>query len=329
MKHTLIQTIHKHMIIACSMLLLGTSALCTHAKPPEKNLDQIAVIINDDVITKSELNRAILLAKKQIMQEHIPIPADEILHQQVLNQLISKKLQMQVARQMKLEVTDQELKMIIAKVAKQNHLTVPDLYLHLNQEGISTPDYQTELREQILLQKVEQQELAGKINVSPEEVKNFMHSRQWENNREKEYHLEDLLIPVPENPSNADISAAKARANEVYQKLIRGLSFDKARVELKGRPALEGGDLGFRKLPEVPTAFAELVLSMHNHEIAKPIQTSNGFHILHLIDSRNLSGTNAPTQKDAEQILMQKKIAEAVDVWVSKLRSQSFVQINP
>lgn len=296
-----------------------------YANAAEESLDQIVATVNDEVVTTSELNHSMMTARMQLAQEHAPTPSDAALKKQVLDQLINKKLQLQLAKQAGITATDSDLNKAINHIANQNHLTVNQLYERLSSEGMSIAEYKSEMREQILLTKLQQQEVVSHITVSPQEIDRFMHSHPWQSNN-NEYHLEDILIPLSDTPSRTEVRAAKAHASEVFAKLNQG---EDVKALTQQMPALQSGDLGWLKPNEIPSAFASKVVNMHLKQIAGPIQTSNGFHIIRLADIRATDNAQpAPTRKDVENLLLRQKFEEAVQGWVSKLRSQAVIAIN-
>jgi len=311
--------------------IMGGTFSSAQAEQNNEALDQIVAVVNDDVVTKSELNKAMTIAKMQISQEHLPTPAETVLTKQVLDQLINKKLQLQIAKQVGITIPDDLLDQTIGRVAKQNNISIEALYQQLSHEGMTKTSYRDEIREQLTLQKLQQQEVVSHITISPEEVTAFMRSRVWQSNESKEYHLEDILIPLTDTPSSDEVIAAKKHALTIVDKLKQGQSFQKlALAESGDKHALQGGDLGWRQLPEIPSAFAEYVTHLQAKEIAGPIQTPNGFHVIRLIAARNLANAQgAPSKKQVEDLLLQRKFEEAVQNWVSKIRSQAFVVMQP
>lgn len=318
--------------------LLFTLFLCntflsvsSYAINDTESLDRIAAIVNDDVITMSELSHGLNLAKTQMTQEGVTLPPTTVLHDQVLNQLINKKVQLQLAKQAGISISDEYLNKTIQSIAQQNQMSVDALYERLHHEGMSTNDYRNEMRTQLTLHKLQQQEVVNRVIISPDEITSFLHSKVWRNNGEKEFHIEDMLIPLPDSPSADEIAAARKRAGDVLVKLRQGQGFhDVAQTESGSSPALQSGDLGWRKLPEIPSAFADQVVRMHANDIANPIQTPNGFHIIRLIAVRTLDAKQAEqSRKQAEEILLQRKFEEAVQTWVSRIRSQAYIVINP
>jgi peptidyl-prolyl cis-trans isomerase SurA len=309
----------KKMILITLSLLMASFCISSHA---DEYLDQIVAVVNDDVVTKSELNRSLSLAKLQMAQEHGNAPSASTLQKQVLDQLINKKLQLQIAQQVGIHFDDEEVDRIVANLAGKNNISVADLYRRINSEGMSTNEYRKELREQMTIQKLQQQQVASRIVVSPDEITAFMHSRLWQNNSNKEYHLEDILISLSDTPSSEEITKSKKHAQSVLTELQQG----KKLAEIEG---IASNDLGWRKLPEIPSAFAEHITSMKTNDVAGPIRAGNGFHIIRLVADRSSgSAENTPNRTQVEQLLMQRKFQENVQHWVSKMRSQAFITKN-
>lgn len=312
-------------LAACHLL-----AMPAFAKTSGQPLDQMVAIVNEDLITRSELDHAMTAARLQISQQPAATSvSDKSLEKQVLDQLINKKLQLQAAEAAGIQVSDDDVKEAIQKIASQNNVSVDELMVHVEGEGMSAANYKHEIHDQMVMQKLQQREVAGKISVTPEEVTAFMKANSTQKSTaNNEYRLQDILVPLSDTPSAAEIAAAKERANTLMQKLKSGTSFTAlAQAESKGANALQGGDMGWRKLPEIPTAFMEHVPGMKKNGLAGPIQTGNGFHILLLTDVRQLDSGNQmmADRKSVEMMLMQQKFEQAVQSWVSKLRSTAFI----
>lgn len=317
--------------IALMSSIASFSAIAANTTPHEEKLDQIVAIVNDDVVTRSEFDHAVATIKTQLTQQNISVPPTDVLQKQVLTQLINNKLQIQVSKQAGMYASEQDVDNAIKTIAKQNNLSVEALYDNIHQEGMKTTDYRNEIRDQVSMQRLQQHEIAGKMTVTPQEITAYMKSHPLQMNTSKEYRLEDILVPLNDTPSTADIQKAKAHADDLVRQIKAGADFSKmAQAESGNKDALQGGDLGFRQLPEIPTAFAEIVVKMQPQTIAGPIQTPNGFHIIRLAEVRaSTAKSQAPSRKQIQDFLLQQKFAEAVQNWVSKLRSQAFIVTNP
>ncbi len=303
----------------------------THATPATgQSLDGIVAVVNDTPITQTELDESIDSVKKQIQGSNMPTPPYAVLKKQILQQLIDRKIQLQLAEQSGIKVDDAQVDKAVASVAKQNNLTVAQLLEQVRRQGLSVDAYHKELREEILMQQLQQQQVASKIVITPQEVNDFIRSKAWQSSNNKEYHLEDILVALPDSPSSQQVQDARKHAMQVLEKVRHGASFQSiAMAESSGNKALQGGDLGWRKLPEVPSAFADSILSLKKDGIAGPLQTPNGFHIIHLVDVRNIAAHSSPNNKQIEQFIYQRKMEEASQVWMAKIRSQAFINMNP
>lgn len=295
-------------------LALAAASLITFAKDAAEPLDQIVAVVNDDVVTRSEFNRSLSLAKMQFAAEQKPAPAE--LQKKVLDDLINKKLQLQIAKQVGIKFTDEDIDRVASTIAGKNNISVDDLYQRISQEGMSKTEYRNQIRDQMTVQKLQQQEVATHLVVTPDEINTFMRGKVFQTNTSnREYHLEDMLIPVSDSASPAELEQAEKHA----QSLLTSLKNGQPVAELKP------DDLGWRNLAQMPTIFKEPVSKMQTHEFAGPIRAPNGFHILRLVADRSTGNSDAPNRTQAEQILMQQKFQEGVQHWVSKMRSQAFV----
>lgn len=306
------------------LVLSFTMTLPTYAA---QSLDKVVAVINDEVITSSELNHSIEMVKLQISQQNIAAPSDDILKKQVLDQLINKHLQLQLAKQAGIKVTDSDLNKTIGNIAKQNNVSTATLYERLAEDGMDVGEYKREIRDQIAIHKIQQQEIVNRVGVSPDEISSFIRSQTWQTKVPNEYHLEDILIPLSDTPNANEIANAKSQAQSVANELKQGSSVDTiTQTASNNKQEVQGGDLGWRGLSEIPSAFAELVSRMNPKEVAGPIQTSNGFHVIRLAEVRAAGKPQAaPSRKEVEEMLLQKKYEEAIQTWLSKLRAQAFI----
>lgn len=317
----------KILIISCMVFNLCMGAT-VYAKDNEQSLDQMVAVVNDDLITRSELNDAIKTIKMQMAASNVSEPSEKVLEKQVLDQLINKKLQLQFAEQNGIKTTSEEIDKAVKQIAEQNHVTTSELYERVEQEGMHKDSYRKVLSEQITMQKLQSQQVAKNVQITPQEVSAYMKSAFFQKNSTKEYRIHDILIPTSENPSPAELQAARARADSILDKLHAGEPFSAiAKKESRGKNALQGGDLGWRKLPEIPSAFADAIVEMKKHDVTGPIQAANGLHILYMSDVRKLNEGNKTMadRKTVESMLMQQKFEQEVQNWVSQLRSQAFV----
>ncbi|MCC2666142.1 MAG: surA [Gammaproteobacteria bacterium] len=315
-------------ILLCSLLVMNNAVFGATSKN-EEPLDVIVAIVNKTIITQSELEDAINRIEKQLLASHTPIPSDTILRKQVLDQLIDRKLQLDLAEQAGVRVTDEDITKAINEVARKNHITTDRLLAAVADQGLNTSEYRREIRDEIAISQIAHQMIGNKITVSEQEVDDFMRSAAWLSYNGKEYHLEDILIALPEKTTPQDIADAMAHAKTLLEKIHNGVSFhEAAAADSHGSKALQGGDLGWRKLPEIPSAFAGKLVTMKENDVAGPIRTANGFHIIHVAGVRHagMQGNQANQRKQVQQLLYQRKYEEALQNWVTRLRSEAFIK---
>lgn len=306
----------------CGLLLVSANSMAKNTN--EETLDQIVAVVNDDVITKTELQKAVTMTQLQLAGSGAPAPAE--LQKQVLNQLINKKLQLQIAQQVNVRISDADLNRAIGMIAEQNNVSVETLYDRIGSEGLSTSAYRQEMRDQMTMQKLQQQEVVSRISVSPDEVDRMVRKQgaQASAGAPQEYHVEDILIPLNEAPSSAEVVAGKAQAEQIMAKLKAGES-----VRAAAGKGIETQDLGWRGLAEIPSAFTDAIINLQPKQVAGPIQAANGLHILRLVATRSAGEKAAgPDRKQIEDMLLQRKFEHAVQTWVSKLRGQAFIVTN-
>jgi len=328
----MIKHLKRGLLITVTALLLGQTVLCQAAV---QSLDRIVAVVNDAVITQSEIDKATIGIKNQMMAANVPIPSADVLHKQVLEQIINRKLQLQAAEQAGIHAKDEDVNKAISSIADQNKMSVAELYQKVTSQGMSKENYRKEISDEITLQQIEQQEIGSKISITPSEVKSFMHakSRPSAPLASKEFHIEDLIVLLPENPSATDLSTAKKLADDLLVKINQGSSYkDIGKTEVNNK-SVEAADLGWRALSEIPSAFGDRIQKMKKGSVIGPIQTANGFHIIHLADVRQHAIANTAsaqlTEPEAQQMLYQQKLEAAVKKWVVKLRTQAVINMHP
>lgn len=306
----------------CSLLLN-----VSFAKPAGEKLDQMVAVVNDDLITRTELDSGIKAAKMQMTMRLDPNLSDKEIEKTVLQQLINKKLQLQTAQQAGLIVPDKEVLNAIEHIASQNNVPVSALYEQVKTAGMSEEEYRREIHDQIVIQKLQQHELAGRFSVTPEEVTAYMGTVKVDDNAPSEYHLYDIVVPLSDNPTANELTNAKARAIAIKTKIENGSDAKTVMTTENKISPLQTNDLGWLKLNDVPTPFMDAVTNMKKNTLAGPIQTGNGFHVLQMEDVRKAPGSNpmATDRRTVEAMLLQKKFETAVATYVSKLRSTAFI----
>lgn len=304
------------------LTLIGTKALA------DLPLNKIVAIVNGDVITKSELDRKTAIVEQQLKSSNADLPPTPKLKQQILNNLIDNSLQLQLAKRNNIQLSKKELDNIIANIAKSNGLTLEKLQQSLlEREGIKFNEFINQIRDQVLITRVEQQFLGGGIKVSATEVQAEM-KKEPTLNPQTQYHLVDLLFSTPEAPNEKQLQTAVDLTKKIAIQLKSEMALEK--VVAKYQPQLQEGslqteDLGWRKISELPSLFAKEVAKMKVNQVVGPLQAPNGLHLIKLL------GVNSQTQKltkeQAYERVYQRKLMEKLTPWLKELREMAYIKI--
>ena len=291
-------------------------------------LDRIVAIVNDSVITNNELNIQVDLVKETLTKRQMPIPPENVLRKQVLQHMIDNELEMQMAKNIGVEVDSHDVDVAIERIAQQNHVSVEEIHQAIEKEGLTWKAYRRNLKKELIVNQL-QQKVVGPILVTDQEADNYLaaNAEGLSGKMSESFHLEDIVIPLPADPTSQEVQAAEKRAYEVLTKLKNGANFNELAVaESSGNDALQGGDLGFRQLPELPEAFAKEVIHMQPGDLSDPIRTANGWHIIKLVDIRSGGNSAGPTKEQVKKLLYQRKFNEALENWMLKIRGSSYIQ---
>ena len=268
-----------------SLLLLSLATLAQERETIE--LDRIIALVNDDVILKSELNQRMRTVANQLRDQGMAPPPLEVLEKQVLERLILNQLQLQLAQDNGIRVDDSMLNRAMRTIAQQNNLSLSEFKRILESEGYDFATFREEIRDELILTRLREQQVETRIKVTDREVHDFLVTQAVQSGGDDQYRLAHILIAVPEAPSPKQIAAARTKAERVLQDLADGADFGQTAVTVSdGQQALEGGDLGWRKANELPTLFTEVVLTMQSGDISDLVRSPSGFHIIKLLEVR-------------------------------------------
>ena len=250
-----------------------------------RELDRIVSIVNRDVIVYSELLNRLESVRTRLEESGTQAPPAHILARQVLDRLIIDRIQLQLAEEAGLQVSEDLLNQSVADLAARNELSLLEFRDILERDGYDFVKFREEIRDELLISQVRQRFVNNRITVSPRDVDNFLATVEKQGGGDSEYRLGHILLAVPEGASPEEIAQAKIRANRVHAELNDGADFAQTAVaNSDGQQALQGGDLGWRKVAQLPTIFSEEAPQMSIGDIRGPIRSPSGFHIIKLTD---------------------------------------------
>lgn len=250
-------------------------------------LDRIVAKIDQDVIMQSELDARVDAVHRQLASRNINLPPEEVLKKQVLEQLILENIQIQMGQRGGIRIDDWALNDAIARIAQRNQMTLEEFRQNLEADGLSFSQAREEIRREMILNRVRQRQVAQRVQVSEQEIDNFLGSPEGLAQMQTEYRLAHILIATPDNATPDQIQSAERRANDLSGQLRQGADFQAIAIaNSQGQNALEGGDLGWRKADQLPTLFAEQAVNMSTGQTSAAIRSPAGFHIFKLMDTR-------------------------------------------
>ena len=269
-------------VIASTVVATGNIA---HAKPVP--LDRIVAVVDKDVVMESELNNRVEAVQRQLSDRNITLPPESVLKKQVLEQLVLENLQLQMGRTGGIRIDDWTLNDAVTRIAERNGLTIEEFRKSLESDGLSYAEAREEIRREMIINRVRQRQITSRIQISEQEVDNFLRSPEGQASQQVEYRLGHILISTPDNPTPSQVQAAEKQANNISVQLEQGANFAEMAITYsKGQNALNGGDLGWRTAEQLPTLFAEQAVRMNTGQVSQPVRSAGGFHIFKLLDSR-------------------------------------------
>jgi peptidyl-prolyl cis-trans isomerase SurA len=254
---------------------------------PQYPINTIVAVVNDDVIMSSELDAATRAVTRQLNEKNTPIPDRAVLEKQVLDKLVLESLQLQLATANGITVDDSALNSEIKDLAEQNGVSLTEFRDILERDGYSYQDFREDMRKQLTIMRVRQQMVASQVKVNDQEIDNLLATLKTSGNSGVEYHLGHILIEIPEAASPGEIQATEALANNTLKRLRDGADFAEVAIaESDSQTALEGGDLGWRTLGQLPAMFLDTVRTMQVGDVSDLIRSSGSFHIIKLLGKR-------------------------------------------
>ena len=265
-------------------VLALAAALSTNAQVVP--LDSVVAIVDEDIILSSEVRDRVQQIKTSATQRGMQLPDDDTLVQETLDRLILESIQLQLADRYGIRIPDAQLDQSMARVAAQNRLTLEQFRDALTQNGQSYLQMREALRDELAIQRVQQGSVMRDISITEREIDNFMATEEGEAMVEPEYRVEQALVSVSRSDSDAERAAKEDFVDGVLANILAGAAFAEA-VSVIEPYEFRGGDLGWRKLSDIPSMFAEIVPNLKPGQTGK-VQSSSGLHLVHLAEARGI-----------------------------------------
>tara|TARA_R110002072_G_scaffold101339_8_gene223219 strand:- start:1913 stop:3148 length:1236 start_codon:yes stop_codon:yes gene_type:complete len=265
-------------------------------------IDQVVAIVDDDVIMASELRERVNAVSENLQARGMQMPPEDQLIRDTLDRLILESIQLQMGRRAGVRISDDQLNEALQRIAAQNRMTLEQFTQALAQRGQSYDAMREQVRREMIIQRVQAGNVNQRIQITEQEVGNFMSTQEGQALTQPEFHLLHALMPIDPDASERTIEAATAQVNAVMKRIRAGESFKKV-LQTSNQPyAFSGGDLGWRKLDDLPSLFTEIVPKLSPGQTADPVRSESGYHIVYLEAVRGLD--QVITQTKARHILV-------------------------
>ena len=251
-------------------------------------LDQIVAVVNGEIITKNELKERVETVTKTLARQGTQLPPADVLDRQVLERMIVEKAEVQLANENGVRVDDIQLDRAMQRVAESNNLSVQEFRDRVEKEGTAYARFRNDLRNQIMMERARSKEVDEKVQVGEGEIDAFIAEQSGtSSDASPEVDIAQILVRVPEQATPEQIERLRAKAEDLYKQASSGADFGRLAASYSDSPeGLQGGDLGFRSQDRLPQLFIDAISPLSPGQVAKPVKSGNGFHILKLVAKR-------------------------------------------
>ncbi len=261
-------------------------------------LDRVIAIVDNGIVLESELDERVSIFKQRFMAQGTPLPSEEVMRERLLEQLVVERIQLQLAERLGIRVSDSQLNQTMESIAQQNGMTLDAFQEQLATDGVTYQSARDQVKREMLLSRLQQRSVDSRIRITEKEVNDFLASAAGKAKSQEEYRIAHILL------SNSSSTDNLALAKDLIAQVKAGASFKELAATYSSSPtALDGGDLGWRKQDELPTLFADVVPGLKPGELAEPIETSGGVHLVMLTEKRG-GATKMVSQSKVSHILV-------------------------
>ncbi len=286
-------------------LLIGIALVANTAFAAPQVVDKVAAVVNNGVVLESDVNGLMQSVKLNARQAGQQLPDDNTLRHQIMERLIMDQIILQMGQKAGVQISDEQLDQAIANIAAQNHMSVDQLRSRLAYEGLDYATYRNQIRKEMIIAEVRNNEVRRRITILPQEVEQLSKQVANQNDASTELNLSHILIPLPENPSSAQVNEAGQQATSIAEQARNGADFGKLAITYSADgSALKGGQMGWGRIQELPSIFAQALSTAKKGDIIGPIRSGVGFHILKVNDLRGQTQNISVTEVHARHILL-------------------------
>lgn len=315
--------------------VLGTVAAVFLCMPAQAGVaDRIVAVVNDEVITLSELNSAFEPFRKNVLATYAGADREKMLSENrlsLLNQMIDSLLIDQQSRRAGISVSDEELTSAIKDMLRRRNLSQEDLQDTLDREGTTMEAYKKGVRDQLIKIKFVQREIKSRVAVTEEEIGAYYRKHRKEYEGKEAVRIQQILLLRPKGEDAARSAKIREEAETIHRSLVNGEPFERLSARYsQGSAASGGGDIGFVERGMILHEVEEAAFRLPLNQISDVIESSVGFHIIRVVDRRGAGFKSIESvREEIREKIDQEKMSKRFDEWVDSLRAKSHIEIKP
>lgn len=296
-------------LVLGGLLLVGSQL--GMAQTGAVSLDRVVAIVDKDVVLESELNARKVSIMERLRGQYQQLPPEDVLNKQILEQLILERIELGMAERYEIVIEEAEIDQAIGRVLQKNQITLAQLEADLQRQGLTMEGLRKQMRSELTISNLQQGVVNSRIKVTDQDINNFLASSDGKYATSPDYHIGHILLAVSSSADADAVADAEKQANDIYQKLQSGSDFSQMAISYSNdQAALQGGDIGWRKLAQLPELFGNQMIKLEPGQVSKPFRSGAGFHILKNIEQRG-GGEQLVEQTHARHILV--KTSEIMD----------------
>ncbi|MFU9137257.1 peptidylprolyl isomerase SurA [Erwinia tasmaniensis] len=287
------------------MLILGAALSASTAFAAPQVVDKVAAVVNNGVVLESDVDGMMQSVKGQAQQAGQQLPDDKTLRHQIVERLVMDNILLQMGKQAGIQISDAQLDQAIGNIAAQNKMSLDQLRSRLAYDGMNYSTYREQIRKEMTIAEVRNNEVRRRVTILPQEVDSLAKQVATTNDAGTELNLSHILLPLPENPTQQQVDDQETLAKQLVSESKNGGDFGKLAITYSADPqALKGGNMGWGRIQELPSLFAQALATAKKGDIIGPIRSGVGFHILKVNDIRGDKQNVSVTEVHARHILL-------------------------
>lgn len=281
------QAFNKKFILVAFTALLLSGLFPTAIYAEIRLIDRVVAVVETGVIMESELNERVQDIIGRLRSEGTDLPPKSLLEEQVLERLIIEEIQLQIGERAGVKISDAELNRALSMLASQNSMSLEQFKEYLDTNNDSYSRLRESVKKELIIQRVQRGKVGANIDISEQEIENFLNSEEGKSKLAEEYNVQQILLSLKSDASDEELTSVQEKGRDIVNRYIQGESFEKlAAAYSSDRNALEGGSLGWRRASELPSLFSEIVVNMKVGEVSELIRSGAGIHIIRLAEKK-------------------------------------------